>query len=43
MEFTRSKQFVKPFQDFVNAPKGAVGVETQFGYHVIVIEKKMPL
>ena len=39
------KQFVKPFQDFVNtAPKGAVGVvETQFGYHVIVIENKMPV
>ena len=39
------KQFVKPFQDFVNsAPKGTVGVvETQFGYHVIVIENKMPV
>lgn len=40
-----SNQFVKPFGDFVKAsPKGAVGVvESQFGYHIIVIEDKMPV
>ncbi len=37
--------FVKPFADWVESnPKGAVGVvETQFGYHVMVNENKMPV
>lgn len=40
-----NKQFVKPFGDWVKAnPKGAVGVvETQFGYHIIVNENKIPI
>lgn len=40
-----NKQFVKPFGDWVKAnPKGAVGVvETQFGYHIIVNENKIPV
>ena len=40
-----SNQFVKPFGDWVKAnPKGAVGVvETQFGYHIIVNENKIPV
>ncbi|MEJ8583020.1 SurA N-terminal domain-containing protein [Riemerella anatipestifer] len=37
--------FVKPFADWVESnPKGAVGVvETQFGYHVMVNENKIPV
>lgn len=40
-----NNQFVKPFGDWVKAnAKGAVGVvETQFGYHVIVNENKIPI
>ena len=40
-----NNQFVKPFGDWVKAnPKGAVGVvETQFGYHIIVNENKLPI
>ena len=40
-----NNQFVKPFGDWVKAnPKGAVGVvETQFGYHIIVNENKIPV
>jgi len=37
--------YAKPFGDWVKGnPKGAVGVvETDFGYHIIVNENKMPV